>query len=109
MSADSQFRLLAERRFLPFFGTQALGAFNDNVYKNALVILAAYHAALGELVFRYEGTLEHFAGDGMLVFFNDPVPCDDAPDRAVRMALEMRSAVDGLAVEDLPDLPHQLL
>lgn len=45
MSTDSQFRLLAERRFLPFFGTQALGAFNDNVYKNALVILATYHAA----------------------------------------------------------------
>lgn len=45
MSTDSQFRLLAERRFLPFFGAQALGAFNDNVYKNALVILATYHAA----------------------------------------------------------------
>ena len=61
-------------------------------------VLAAYHAALGELVFRYEGTLEHFAGDGMLVFFNDPVPCDDAPDRAVRMAVEMRTAVEALAV-----------
>ena len=45
MSSHSQFRLLAERRFLPFFGTQALGAFNDNVYKNTLVILATYHAA----------------------------------------------------------------
>jgi 1-acyl-sn-glycerol-3-phosphate acyltransferase len=45
VSTHSQFRLLAERRFLPFFGTQALGAFNDNVYKNALVILATYHAA----------------------------------------------------------------
>jgi 1-acyl-sn-glycerol-3-phosphate acyltransferase len=45
MSSDSQFRLLGERRFLPFFGTQALGAFNDNVYKNALVILATFHAA----------------------------------------------------------------
>jgi 1-acyl-sn-glycerol-3-phosphate acyltransferase len=41
----SQFRLLGQRRFLPFFGAQALGAFNDNVYKNALVILATYHAA----------------------------------------------------------------
>ena len=41
----SQFRLLAERRFLPFFGTQAFGAFNDNVYKTALVILATYHTA----------------------------------------------------------------
>src|SRR5690349_669809 len=45
MSDSSQFRLLAERRFLPFFGAQALGAFNDNIYKNALVILATYQAA----------------------------------------------------------------
>ena len=45
MAGDSQFRLMTERRFLPFFGTQALGAFNDNVYKNALVIIATYHAA----------------------------------------------------------------
>jgi 1-acyl-sn-glycerol-3-phosphate acyltransferase len=44
MAGDSQFQLLAERRFLPFFGTQALGAFNDNVYKNLLVIIATYHA-----------------------------------------------------------------
>jgi class 3 adenylate cyclase/CheY-like chemotaxis protein len=61
-------------------------------------VLRDYHAALGELVFRYEGTLEHFAGDGMLVFFNDPVPCRDAPDRAVRMAVEMRTAVERLAL-----------
>ena len=45
MAGDSQFRLLTERRFLPFFGAQALGAFNDNVFKNALVILATYDAA----------------------------------------------------------------
>ncbi len=45
MAGESQFRLLSERRFLPFFGTQALGAFNDNVYKNTLVIIATYHAA----------------------------------------------------------------
>lgn len=42
MSAPSQFRLLRERRFLPFFGTQALGAFNDNVFRNVLIILIAY-------------------------------------------------------------------
>ena len=40
-------------------------------------VLRAYHAALGELIFEYEGTLERFAGDGLMVFFNDPVPCDD--------------------------------
>ena len=45
MSGHSQFRLFAERRFLPFFGAQALGAFNDNVFKNVLLILATYHAA----------------------------------------------------------------
>ncbi|HEU4626105.1 MAG TPA: MFS transporter [Steroidobacteraceae bacterium] len=45
MSGPNQFRLLAQRRFLPFFGAQALGAFNDNVYRNVLVILITYHAA----------------------------------------------------------------
>ena len=45
MSGHSQFRLFAERRFLPFFSAQALGAFNDNVFKNVLLILATYHAA----------------------------------------------------------------
>lgn len=44
MSQGSQFRLLRQRRFLPFFGAQAFGAFNDNVYKNVLVIVATYHA-----------------------------------------------------------------
>ncbi len=45
MENKNQFRLLLERRFGPFFLTQLLGAFNDNVYKNALVILVTYHAA----------------------------------------------------------------
>ena len=45
MAGNGQFRLLGERRFLPFFGTQALGAFNDNVYKNALLLVATYDTA----------------------------------------------------------------
>jgi class 3 adenylate cyclase len=45
---------------------------------------------MGELVFRFEGTLERFAGDGLMVFFNDPVPCPDPAARAVRMAVAMR-------------------
>ena len=65
--------------------------------EETMEVLAEYHLALGELVFAYEGTLEHFAGDGLLVFFNDPVPCPDAPDRAVRMAVDMRARVAGLA------------
>jgi class 3 adenylate cyclase len=65
--------------------------------EEVMAVLAEYHEALGELVFRFEGTLEHFAGDGLLVFFNDPIPCPDAPDRAVRMAVAMRSRVGHLA------------
>jgi adenylate cyclase len=53
-------------------------------------ILNGYHAAMGELIFRFEGTLERFAGDGLMVFFNDPLPCANAPMRAVSMAVAMR-------------------
>jgi class 3 adenylate cyclase len=65
--------------------------------EETMSVLRDYHAALGELVFAYEGTLEHFAGDGLMVFFNDPPLCADAPERAVRMALQMRDRVDELA------------
>ncbi len=58
--------------------------------------LRDYHEAVGALVFRFEGTIEHFAGDGMMVFFNDPVPCRDHAERAVRLAVAMREAVAAL-------------
>jgi len=60
-------------------------------------VLAAYHEALGELIHAAGGTLERFTGDGLMVFFNDPLPCADAPERAVRMAVAMRSRVRELA------------
>ena len=63
-----------------------------------MYILHEYHAAMGKLILEYEGTLEHFAGDGMMIFFNDPVPVDDAGERAVRMALAMRQRVKELTV-----------
>jgi class 3 adenylate cyclase/CheY-like chemotaxis protein len=58
--------------------------------EEVMAVLRAYHAAMGELIFRFEGTLERFAGDGIMVFFNDPVPCADPAARAVRMAVAMR-------------------
>jgi DNA-binding response OmpR family regulator len=60
-------------------------------------MLREYHEALGPLVHRYEGTLDHFQGDGLMVFFNDPVPCPNAAERAVRLALDMQAAVARLA------------
>ena len=49
-------------------------------------VLREYHEAMGQLILAHEGTLERFAGDGMMVFFNDPVPVDNPAERAVRMA-----------------------
>jgi adenylate cyclase len=62
-------------------------------------VLGEYHRALGDLIFRFEGTLERFAGDGLMVFFNDPIRCEDGPARAVRMAVAMRSRIQDLADE----------
>jgi adenylate cyclase len=59
-------------------------------------LLREYHAALGPLVTRSEGTLDQFSGDGIMVFFNDPLPCPDPAERAVKMAVEMREAVQFL-------------
>jgi class 3 adenylate cyclase len=59
-------------------------------------VLREYHSAMGALVLAHEGTLERFAGDGMMVFFNDPVPVANAAERAVRMALDMRVRVEEL-------------
>jgi adenylate cyclase len=56
-------------------------------------VLREYHQAMGQLILQHEGTLERFAGDGMMVFFNDPVPVENPAERAVRMAVAMRDRV----------------
>jgi class 3 adenylate cyclase/CheY-like chemotaxis protein len=65
--------------------------------EEVMAVLGEYFSALGDLVTRYEGTLERFTGDGLMVFFNDPLPCDDAPDRAVGLAVAMRGRIRDLA------------
>ena len=62
-------------------------------------VLREYHTALGPLVHRFEGTLERFLGDGLVVLFNDPVPCPDPALRAVRMAMAMRETVQALSAD----------
>jgi len=65
--------------------------------EEVMEILHEYHAAMGRLILEYEGTLEHFAGDGMMIFFNDPVPVANAAERAIRMTLAMRDKVKELS------------
>jgi len=65
--------------------------------EEVMALLNAYHASLGPLVYEAQGTLERFAGDGMMVFFNDPIPCVDPAARAVRLATAMRERVLSLS------------
>ena len=75
--------------------------------EEVMAVLGEYHAALGELIFRYQGTLERFTGDGLMVFFNDPIPLDRPAQHAVEMALAMRDRVRTL-VEGWSRLGHDL-
>jgi class 3 adenylate cyclase len=64
--------------------------------EEVLEFLREYHGALGPLVSEFEGTLDQFSGDGIMVFFNDPVPIPDPAERAVKMAIAMREAASSL-------------
>jgi adenylate cyclase len=57
-----------------------------------MALLRDYHAAMGPIVARFEGTLDHYAGDGIMVFFNDPLPTPEPAKRAIEMAVAMREA-----------------
>jgi adenylate cyclase len=65
--------------------------------EEVMSVIRGFHAAMGELIVEFEATVGWFAGDGLMVWFNDPVPCDDASARAVRMAVEMRRKMEELA------------
>jgi adenylate cyclase len=81
-----------------FCDLRGFTAFAETVEpEDVMIVLAQFHEAVGDLVHRFEGTLERFTGDGVVVFFNDPIPCDDAPQRAMRMAVAIRSRVAQLA------------
>jgi class 3 adenylate cyclase/CheY-like chemotaxis protein len=60
-------------------------------------VLREYHADMGRIIMAHQGTLEHFAGDGIMVFFNDPVVVDNPAERAVRMAMEMHQSFANLS------------
>src|ERR1700709_775029 len=64
--------------------------------EEAMNVLREYHAALGQLIFRYEGTLDRYAGDGVMILFNAPIQFEDHTKRAVKMAIEMRDEIGAL-------------
>jgi len=65
--------------------------------EEVMAVLREYHAEMGKLVLDHEGTLERFTGDGMMIFFNDPVPVPNPAERAIRMAVAMRERVNDLS------------
>jgi class 3 adenylate cyclase/putative methionine-R-sulfoxide reductase with GAF domain len=64
--------------------------------EDVMALLREYHAAIGEIIIKYNGTLERYAGDGVMVIFNDPVPVENPALQAVLMALELRQAIGAL-------------
>jgi len=83
-----------------FLDLRGFTAFSDSAEpEEVMEVLRGYHAAMGKLIFAFGGTLERFAGDGIMIFFNDPIPCADHTEKAVRMALDMQSKVEDLRTD----------
>jgi adenylate cyclase len=75
--------------------------------EDVMALLREYHAAIGEIINRYGGTLERYAGDGVMVIFNDPIPVDNPALQAVLMAVDMRAAI-GALIEKWRKLGHDI-
>jgi class 3 adenylate cyclase len=91
-----------------FLDLRGFTAFTDRADPDQVVeLLRAYHATLGRTVGEFSGTLEHFAGDGVMIFFNDPLPVDKPAERSVRMALALQQAFTPIA-EAWAKLGHEV-
>ena len=101
VAGDAEDPLKSHRRevtvvFLDLRGFTAFAETSEP--EEVMGVLREYHAEMGKLILAHEGTLERFTGDGMMIFFNDPVPVPNPAERAVRMALAMRDRVEELTV-----------
>jgi adenylate cyclase len=99
VSGETEDPLKSHRREITvvFLDLRGFTAFAETAEPEEVMgVLREYHAVMGRLILKHEGTLERFTGDGMMIFFNDPVPVPDAAERAVRMATGMRVQVDEL-------------
>src|SRR5207245_11203726 len=101
VSGDAEDPLKSHRRevavvFLDLRGFTAFAETSEP--EEVMGVLREYHAAMGRVILEHEGTLERFTGDGMMIFFNDPVLVPNASERAVRMAVAMRARIQDLRV-----------
>jgi class 3 adenylate cyclase/HAMP domain-containing protein len=110
-SSDGHDTLLDSHRrevTVVFCDLRGFTAFTESTEpEEAMEVLREYHAALGELIFRYEGTLDRYAGDGVMILFNAPIQFPDHTRRAVKMAVEMRDAI-GVLTERWRNRGHSL-
>jgi class 3 adenylate cyclase/HAMP domain-containing protein len=110
-SSDGHDALLDSHRrevTVVFCDLRGFTAFTESTEpEEAMNVLREYHAALGELIFRYEGTLDRYAGDGVMILFNAPIQFADHTRRAVKMAVEMRDTI-GLLTEKWRNRGHSL-
>ncbi len=102
VSGDAEDPLKSHRREVTviFLDLRGFTSFAETAEPEEVMgVLREYHTEMGRLILEHEGTLERFTGDGMMIFFNDPVPVPDAAQRAIRMAVAMRERVDELLVK----------
>jgi len=102
VAGDAEDPLKSHRREITvvFLDLRGFTAFSETAEpEEVMSVLREYHAAMGVLVLAHGGTLERFTGDGMMIFFNDPLPVPNPPERAVRMALEMRERIGELTTK----------
>jgi adenylate cyclase len=102
VAGDAEDPLRSHRRevtvvFVDLRGFTAFAETSDP--EEVMGVLREYHAEMGRHILEHDGTLERFTGDGLMIFFNDPVPVPDPAERALRMALAMRSGAAGLATK----------
>src|SRR6202008_2118261 len=101
VAGDAEDPLKSHRREVTvvFLDLRGFTAFAETAEpEEVMSVLREYHAEMGRLILEHEGTLERFTGDGMMVFFNDPVEVPNPAERAVRMAVAMRDVVSSLTV-----------
>jgi len=100
MSGDADDPLKTRRREITvvFVDLRGFTGFTETAEpEEVMSVLREYHAELGRAIMQYDGTIEHFAGDGVMILFNDPVPVENHELQAIRMGLLMRDSVAALA------------